>query len=133
MVIHNAEYMLSKAKKTESSEVLYFRKTEQIQMERKNQIAGIIREKAAEQSFEVYYQPIYEIESGTYTKCEALLRVKDKKLGWISPSEFIPIAEQSGLINQLGVFVLEEACRMIAKREKMGLAPVQINVNVSTV
>ncbi|WP_027296538.1 putative bifunctional diguanylate cyclase/phosphodiesterase [Robinsoniella sp. KNHs210] len=133
MVIHNAEYMLSKAKNTESSEVLYFRKTEQIQMERKNQIAGIIREKAAEQSFEVYYQPIYEIESGTYTKCEALLRVKDKKLGWISPSEFIPIAEQSGLINQLGVFVLEEACRMIAEREKMGLDPVQINVNVSTV
>lgn len=133
MVIHNAEYMLSKAKKTESSEVLYFRKSEQIQMERKNQIAGIIREKAAEQSFEVYYQPVYEIESGRFNKCEALLRVKDEKLGWISPTEFIPIAEQSGLINQLGVLVLEKACRMIAKRAKAGLPPIQINVNVSTV
>lgn len=133
MVIHNAEYMLSKAKKTESSEVLYFRKSEQLQLERKNLIAGVIREKAAERSFEVFYQPIYGVESGRYTKCEALLRMKDQKLGWIPPTEFIPIAEQSGLINQLGAFVLEAACKMIAHRAKRKLLPIQINVNVSTV
>lgn len=133
MVIHNAEYMLSKAKKTESSEVLYFRKSEQMQLERKNLIAGILREKAANQSFGVYYQPIYAVDSGEYTKCEALLRVKDERLGWIPPSEFIPIAEQSGLINQLGEFVLEEACKMISVREKRNLPPIRINVNVSTV
>lgn len=133
MVIHNAEYMLSKSKKTESSEVLYFKKSEQLQLERKNLIAGIIREKAAERSFEVYYQPVYEIECGRFSKCEALLRVKDEKLGWIPPTEFIPIAEQSGLINQLGEFVLEEACKMIAARAKRKKPPIQVNVNVSTV
>ncbi len=58
----------------------------------------------------VFYQPILNIASGRVTAREALVRWHLPGRGWISPSDFIPIAEQSGLIRELGLFVLEQAC-----------------------
>ncbi len=62
----------------------------------------------------VFYQPIVEIETGTVVAREALVRWHHPESGWISPGEFVPVAEQSGLIDQLGDFVLEAACREAA-------------------
>ena len=59
----------------------------------------------------VFYQPIVDIGSGKVTAREALVRWHDKQRGWISPGEFVPIAEASGLIEPLGQFVLDRACR----------------------
>lgn len=59
----------------------------------------------------VFYQPIVNIETGKVTAREALIRWHHPEQGWISPGEFIPIAEQSSLIDQIGDFVLEQACR----------------------
>ncbi len=61
--------------------------------------------------FELHYQPIVEPSSGKTVSCEALLRWKHPLVGYISPAEFIPIAEDTGLILQLGAWVLYEACR----------------------
>lgn len=133
VLMHNAEYMLHKSGKMDSSEIMYFRSEEQKELERKNKIAGIVRRKIQEDGLEVYYQPIYSIQDREFSKCEALVRLFDEEFGFISPVEFIPIAEECGLINRLGTFVLDQACRLISHRKEQGLAPVQINVNVSTV
>lgn len=133
VLMHNAEYMLHKTRRTDASEIMHFCSTEQKELERKNRIMEIVRRKVQENGIQVYYQPIYSIHQGNFSKCEALARLWDEEYGFISPVEFIPIAEECGLINQLGAHVLKEACRQILRRKELGLPPVQINVNVSTV
>ncbi len=85
-----------------------------------------------EHSFEVYYQPVYELPSLRMTSAEALLRLHDRVLGNVPPAEFIPAAEQAGIIEELGDFVLEEVCAFIAHGEpdKMGLNTIGVNLSV---
>jgi predicted signal transduction protein with EAL and GGDEF domain len=63
----------------------------------------------------VFYQPIISIETGKVTAREALVRWHHKQRGWISPGGFVPVAEESGLIEKLGTFVLDRACREAAR------------------
>lgn len=93
----------------------------------------MILEKAfAENRFEVYYQPIYSIDSGKYNSAEALLRLHDDMYGYISPEIFIPAAEENGMIHKIGKFVLEEVCRFISgeKFKNLGLEYVEVNLSV---
>jgi diguanylate cyclase (GGDEF)-like protein len=69
-----------------------------------------LRQAISDGSLEIYYQPVINIEDGKISSCEALLRWRHPERGMISPAEFIPIAEDSGLINQLGLWVLNTAC-----------------------
>ena len=69
-----------------------------------------LRQAIADGAFEVYYQPCVNLRDDTITGCEALVRWRHPERGMISPAEFIPIAEESGLINQLGEWVLTTAC-----------------------
>ena len=69
-----------------------------------------LRRAITDGSLEIYYQPVVNIEDGKISSCEALLRWRHPERGMISPAEFIPIAEDSGLINQLGLWVLNTAC-----------------------
>lgn len=79
----------------------------------------------------IYYQPIIEIQSETIVGLEALLRWRHPTKGMVSPAEFIPIAEETGLINPLTDWVLNEVCRQHHKWVKQGLAPIKISVNLS--
>ena len=64
-----------------------------------------MRQALRNKTFEVYYQPIYSVEKGHYTSAEALIRLRDEELGFISPDEFIPLAEKNGMILEIGEFV----------------------------
>ncbi len=83
-------------------------------------------------TFEVYYQPIYRVSDKSFSGCEALIRLKDEKLGFISPDEFIPIAEQNGKIIEVGRFVIDEVCSFIKSErlQERGVTFVDINLSV---
>ncbi|QOZ29781.1 hypothetical protein XH93_17870 [Bradyrhizobium sp. CCBAU 51753] len=70
-----------------------------------------LRQAIADGGFELHYQPLLHLEGGTVSCCEALLRWRHPERGMISPADFIPIAEDTGLINDLGHWVLNTACR----------------------
>ena len=89
-----------------------------------------LRQAISDGSLETYYQPVVNIEDGKISSCEALLRWRHPERGMISPAEFIPIAEDSGLINQLGLWVLNTACAEAATwpdhvRVAVNVSPVQ--------
>lgn len=85
------------------------------------------------EEFEIYYQPIIDVQDGG--KCagaEALIRWNSMKLGFIPPTEFIPLAEYLGLINPIGNYVLREACRQCKRWNEAGY-DYKVNVNLSVV
>jgi diguanylate cyclase (GGDEF)-like protein/PAS domain S-box-containing protein len=81
---------------------------------------------------QLHYQPQIELATGRVIGAEALLRWHDPVLGWVEPTEFIPIAEERGMINELGDWVLREACRQVKAWETLGVkieGKVAINVS----
>jgi diguanylate cyclase (GGDEF)-like protein len=88
-----------------------------------------LRQAMADGGFEIHYQPVVDLRSDEVTGCEALLRWRHPERGMISPAEFIPVAEDTGLIGQLGEWVLATACAEAAGWP----AQVRLAVNVSPV
>lgn len=85
------------------------------------------------EEFEIYYQPIIDVRNdGKCAGAEALIRWNSMKLGFIPPTEFIPLAEYLGLINPIGNYVLREACRQCKKWNEAGY-DYKVNVNLSVV
>ncbi len=79
----------------------------------------------------LHYQPKFEIGSDRIIGAEALVRWRHPERGLVPPSEFIPLAESTGMIVQLGEWVLEEACEQAAQWKRSGIAPFRLAVNVS--
>lgn len=96
-------------------------------------INDIIEKGFTEGNFKIYYQPIYSIKDKKFNSAEALLRLNDKKYGFISPEIFIPAAEKSGSIHRIGTFVLEEVCKFIISDDfkKLGLDYIEVNLSVA--
>jgi diguanylate cyclase (GGDEF)-like protein len=86
-----------------------------------------LRQAVAEQAFEIHYQPILDLRSGEIAACEALLRWRHPERGFVSPAEFIPVAEDIGVIDEIGEWVLNAACAEAASWP----SSVNIAVNVS--
>jgi len=107
-------------------------KMEQV-VRRKLAIETELRLAISQHSLELYYQPQVDIDSRKIKGCEALLRWTHEQMGYISPADFVPIAESSNLIFDLGLWVLENACQQIKLWEEQGLfESIQtVSVNVS--
>jgi diguanylate cyclase (GGDEF)-like protein/PAS domain S-box-containing protein len=82
---------------------------------------------------ELYYQPKIDLASGRINSVEALLRWRHPEFGMIPPGEFIPVAEQTGLIMSLGYWVLDTACRQVCLWQKAGFEQLTVAVNLSAV
>jgi len=83
--------------------------------------------------FYLYYQPQYDIQSSKITGIEALIRWENQKLGFVSPDEFIEIAEETGMIVSIGYYVIYEACSAYMRLKKMGYELDTISINVATI
>jgi len=79
----------------------------------------------------LHYQPRYELATGALCACEALLRWQHPQRGEVSPTEFVPLAEESGLIAPIGAWVLREACRQLQRWQAQGLDVRPVSVNLS--
>ncbi|WP_157268431.1 putative bifunctional diguanylate cyclase/phosphodiesterase [Azohydromonas aeria] len=90
-----------------------------------------LRRALAAGQFEVHYQPKVDAHSGALSGVEALLRWKHPDLGLVSPARFIPVAEEMGLIVDIGRWVLETACAQHVAWRAQGLAPLRVAVNLS--
>jgi EAL domain-containing protein (putative c-di-GMP-specific phosphodiesterase class I) len=87
----------------------------EIRAQKRRELEAEMRQAIADNGFDIHYQPLLDIRSDRVVGCEALLRWPHPERGMISPAEFIPIAEESGLIDQLGLWVLTTACAEAAK------------------
>jgi diguanylate cyclase (GGDEF)-like protein/PAS domain S-box-containing protein len=92
-----------------------------------------LRDAMKKDQFELYYQPQYDMRTRTPTGVEVLLRWNHPELGVVSPADFIPLAEETGLIVPLGEWVLNQACCQNRQWEDEGLIPLRVAVNISTV
>ncbi|MEH1830536.1 MAG: EAL domain-containing response regulator [Nostoc sp.] len=85
------------------------------------------------QEFEIYYQPIIDIYSGKIVAAESLLRWQSPELGMIYPTEFIPLAESTGLIVPIGKWVLKRVCKQIKSWRDAGINSLIFTVNLSVI
>jgi diguanylate cyclase (GGDEF)-like protein/PAS domain S-box-containing protein len=92
-----------------------------------------LREAIEKSQFVLYYQPTIDLQTGRLTGVEALVRWQHPRRGLVPPMEFIPLAEESGLIVELGRWTIQEACRQVREWQKAVPAdePIAINVNLS--
>ena len=99
--------------------------------ENKFKMLQLLRPALSEQQFELHYQPIVDLKSGNINTLEALLRWPQPDGSMIPPDLFIPLAESSGLINELGSWVVRQATQFCAQLRQQGHADIRMAVNLS--
>lgn len=127
------EYLLERAKNAGSQTVFETDVRFLEKYRRRNKVELAVERAIREKGFEVYYQPIYSLAEKRIVSLEALVRLHDEELGYISPEEFIPLAEKNGTVIQIGEQVLEECCKFLSKHvlsnESLGIETIHVNVS----
>ncbi len=129
--LKRADIALNKSKQSNSLNFAYFDESFEQKMAWR---LGMVRQLRADFNagrLQLWLQPQVSISEQKVISCEALLRWPTEQGNMISPDVFIPIAEHSGLINDIGDWVIEEACRHIKQLENRGFHKIRISVNVS--
>jgi diguanylate cyclase (GGDEF)-like protein/PAS domain S-box-containing protein len=109
-LLKNADLAMYAAKSAGRRTYRFFKPDMEAQVQARHVLEVDLRQAISDGALEVYYQPCVSLRDNRITGCEALLRWRHSERGMISPAEFIPIAEETGLINQLGEWVLTTAC-----------------------
>jgi diguanylate cyclase (GGDEF)-like protein/PAS domain S-box-containing protein len=128
-ILKNADLAMYAAKAAGRRTYRFFQPEMDAQAKARRSLEMDLRQAINDSALEVYYQPCVSLEDNKITGCEALLRWRHPERGVISPAEFIPIAEDTGLINQLGEWVLTTACNEATRWPD----DVRLAVNVSPV
>src|SRR6202012_2419237 len=114
-ILKNADLAMYAAKAAGRRTYRFFEPAMDAQVRERRILEMDLRQAIADEALEVYYQPCVGLQGNEINGCEALVRWRHPERGMISPAEFIPIAEDTGLINQLGEWVLATACAEAAK------------------
>ncbi|MEJ2460359.1 MAG: EAL domain-containing protein [Candidatus Thiodiazotropha sp.] len=132
-LLKNADQAMFAAKQNGRNRVNYFTKSMQEAAQQRMRLIRDIHQALAEDQFTVYYQPIVALASGRIHKAEALLRWKHPEQGYISPAAFIPVAEETGAIHEIGNRVFKEAVHRIQAWRSDYDPDFQVSINKSPV
>ncbi len=130
-LLQHADAAMYRAKDTGRNRYCFFTQKMNDELRRHQFITSELRLALAQQDFSLHYQPQVDSQSGKTKCCEALIRWFPDKEKQILPAEFIPVAEKSELINRIGEWVINEACRQRAEWKEKGLLDFRIDINLS--
>ncbi|HVA59140.1 MAG TPA: EAL domain-containing protein [Mycobacteriales bacterium] len=128
-LLRNADLAMYEAKAAGKGRYVSFRASMLSEMRDRLDVESDLRRGLEAGQFAVHYQPIVNLETGEISQVEALLRWMHPQRGVIPPDEFIPVAEASGFINQLGDFVLRQSCAQAAWWQGNGLLGLSVNLS----
>ncbi|HWP94143.1 MAG TPA: EAL domain-containing protein [Gammaproteobacteria bacterium] len=130
-LLRNADAAMYRAKELGRSNYQYFSEDLNARAYESLVLANSLRHALERGEFTLAYQPVVALRSGRIVGVEALVRWRHPELGIVSPSRFIPIAEETGLIMGIGLWVLREACRQAVAWHRAGFPAVRMAVNLS--
>lgn len=130
-LIKNADAAMYHAKKLGRNNYQFFTADLNARVHQRLLLENSLRRALENQEFFLHYQPLVDLESGRILGAEALLRWLHPELGLVSPEQFIPVAEECGLISSIGEWVIREACRQNKAWQDAGIPPIQVAVNLS--
>lgn len=130
-LIRNADVAKNRAKLAGRGTLRFFQQKLHDELVRQHHLSARLEEALDNGEFSLHYQPQVSAASGRIENLEALIRWETSEGPAISPAEFIPLAERSGLIHRLGDWVIEEACRQQAEWRAKGFLHHRIDINIS--
>lgn len=133
ILLKNADIAMYASKESGKNKCTLFNKSMEEHLHRNSVILEVLRNCISTNEIYLIYQPQVNLKENRIVGFEALMRIYNDKLGMISPKEFIPIAEENGLITELGAWAIKEACTVNKHLLDTGVAPCTVSVNISPV
>ena len=130
-LMKNADTAMFHGKGLGKNTYQYFTSQMNIAVKRRMTLESALRRAVAQKDFVLHYQPQIDLETGVIVGVEALVRWQTEDSGTVMPGDFIPLAEETGLINDIGEWVLEEGCRQAKLWHDKGLPKVRMAINLS--
>ena len=131
ILIHNADVAMHEAKKMGRNQHSFFSARLNNQAAQRYEMEEDLHHALKQEEFVLYYQPKIDTFRGHVVGLEALIRWQHPEKGMISPGEFIPLAEETGFIDQMGEWILRTACRQARKLADTGLGHIRVAVNLA--
>lgn len=130
-LLKNADMAMYRAIEGNSNGYRFFAPTMDAELAVRRRLESDLRRAISRDELELHYQPIVSTVDHRIISFEALLRWRHAEEGWISPVQFIPMAEGNGMIGPIGEWVLRQACQQMRQWDDLGIAPVPVAVNMS--
>lgn len=132
-LIKHAETAMHTTKERGPDDLSFYTEDMNLRARHQQNLESAIRQALEHDEFALHYQPKLDLKTGRILGAEALIRWFQPRSGWVHPADFIPVAEDSGLIVPLTQWVLRHACEQAQAWRTMGLAPLRISVNISAI
>lgn len=131
ILLKNADAAMNQAKKLGGNRIKFYSNDMNHQAMFRIELEGYLRKALEKREFFLCYQPFIDIKTKKVIGAEALIRWDHPKLGLVSPAEFIPLSEETGIITDIGIWVLRSACLEAKRWQDIGIGDMTVSVNVS--
>jgi diguanylate cyclase (GGDEF)-like protein/PAS domain S-box-containing protein len=132
-LMKHADFAMYHAKENGRDTRQFFKRDRNVRALKRQSLENGLRDALEREELMLHYQPKINLQTGDIVGVEALIRWLHPELGLVPPADFIPIAEESGLIVPIGRWVLREACHQAQAWQDIGLAPIRLGINISAV